>query len=62
MDQVIDLLCARGCRAVTACIDLLEQGVEETAWAHLDASERARLLEELRAIMAVYGGRCRVDS
>ena len=61
VDQVVELLCSHGCRAVTLYIQRLEQGEEDTHWAHLDAGERRILLRELTAIMAVYGGKCRVE-
>lgn len=56
----IEAICEKGCRAVRADIQVLEQGEPTPETADLDAAERAWVLAELRAIMAVYGDHCRL--
>ena len=57
VQQVVEAVCAQGCRYVNACIEALAQGRPERDYAGLDAAQRRQLLDELRAIMAVYEAR-----
>ncbi len=57
VQQVLEAVCARGCRYVNACIEALAEGRPGSDYAGLDAAQRRRLLDELRAIMAVYEAR-----
>jgi hypothetical protein len=61
LESRLEAICQRGCRETRAAITQLEQGGELTETADLMPRDRARLLAELKAIMAVYGDRCRVD-
>jgi hypothetical protein len=60
VDSSVENICQKGCRRVREDIAALERGevIEEVAL--LDATERARVLAELKSIMAVYGGACRL--
>ena len=62
IDQCIEALCAKGCRSVRRDIHLLEQGVVLPELAVLDAPARRAVLQELQAIMAVYGDSCPVTA
>ena len=53
----VESLCAAGCDVVRAHITAFEMGAEVAAAAHLDDESRARVLGELRAIMACYDHR-----
>jgi len=58
VEHCVEQVCRKGCRAVWADIDALEQGrhLEETR--HLSGAEAHAVLQELKAIMAVYEGSC----
>jgi len=61
LEARLETICQKGCRLVWDDIARLERG-EPLAETHdLTDDERRWLLEELRAIMAVYSGRCSVD-
>ena len=62
IDRAIDSICEEGCRAVSRYIVRLKNGEDDPHWQDLDEKERAVLLRELESVMAVYGGKCRVDS
>jgi hypothetical protein len=57
----VEAICERGCRSVWEAIDALEQGSNLPETLDLTAGERAWVLAELRAVMTVYGERCRLD-
>lgn len=57
VEQAVDAICALGCEVVSAYIVALEEGETRPEYAALDVGQRARLLAELRAIMAVYDHR-----
>ena len=57
VEQAIDAICALGCDVVRAYILALGNGETRPEYATLDAAQRASLLAELQAIMAVYEGR-----
>ena len=60
IDQCVEILCQKGCRSVREEIQLLEQGVILPELKALDDLSRRKVLNELRAIMAVYGDSCPV--
>lgn len=61
LDSRVESLCQQGCRQVRQSIATLEQGGELPETGGLTPVERARLLAELKSIMAVYGNACRID-
>jgi hypothetical protein len=61
VEHCIELLCHKGCRQVWREIEALEQGEELPETRGLNAQERAYVLTELKAVMAVYGDRCSID-
>ena len=58
IEQSVENLCSKGCRAVWADIEALEKGRRLPETVGLTAAERRAVIHELRAIMAVYEGRC----
>jgi hypothetical protein len=58
VEASIEAICLRGCRSVQDDIARLARGEVFPEVASLLPAERARVLAELRAIMAVYGGVC----
>ena len=61
IDQGVERICQKGCQAVREDIRLLEQGVILPELRDLDESVHHQVLQELRAIMAVYGDVCPAD-
>jgi hypothetical protein len=61
LDARIEAICTRGCKQVRADIETLERGGAIAETRGLSSAQRTALLAELRAIMSVYGDRCRVD-
>ncbi|MCG6940565.1 MAG: hypothetical protein LJE69_04880 [Thiohalocapsa sp.] len=57
----VETICERGCREVWDAIDILEQDGDLPETQDLTAAERARVLAELKSVMAVYGQRCGLD-
>jgi len=57
IDQRITQICELGCTRVTEIILILEQGKSTPETDDLPQSERAQVLDELKAIMAVYNTR-----
>ena len=55
--QCVEAMCQCGCEAVRASISALELGQSVVQVEGFDAEQRARLLAELKAIMAVYDRR-----
>lgn len=51
---VIEELCMQGCQAVRRAVAALEQGGDVALTQGLDHVDRACVLHELRAVMAVY--------
>ncbi len=62
VDDCIERICEKGCRQVGEDIRALESGCAPPETRHLNAEERACVLIELKAIMAVYGGACPMDA
>lgn len=58
VDQHVERLCERGCRAVFGYIEALRAGRDLPEFAGMSAAERVALLHELETIMAVYAERC----
>lgn len=58
IEQSVENLCKKGCRAVWADIDALEAGRRLPETAGLTEAERAMVVRELKAVMAVYEGSC----
>jgi hypothetical protein len=54
VELTIDAICALGCDVVSGYIRALQNGEVRPEYRSLDASQRARLLQELRSIMSVY--------
>lgn len=52
--QCVEALCQNGCEAVRATIAALEQGLPAVGTEGLTEAERAAVLRELKAVMAVY--------
>ncbi len=62
VDQAIERLCQKGCQALWLDIATLDQGQPVTETLGLSAQEQAQVLREIKSIMAVYKGRCDLDS
>lgn len=54
VQQCVEALCLNGCEAVRATIRALENGVPVVQTEGMDGTQRAAVLRELKAIMAVY--------
>lgn len=57
INHCVEALCKNGCEAVRATISSMELGAEVEQTRDLDQQEAASVLNELRAIMAVYDDR-----
>jgi hypothetical protein len=57
VNQCVEALCKCGCEAVRATITSMEMGAELEQTRDLDEQEAAIVLDELKAIMAVYDDR-----
>ena len=57
VNQCVDALCQCGCDAVRATIQAMELGAEIPQLQTLNREERQVVLDELRAVMAVYDDR-----
>lgn len=58
VDESVELLCQKGCKALWSDIDKMEQGRILPELQELSARERAEVLKEIKSIMAVYEGSC----
>ena len=58
IEQAVENLCKKGCRAVWADIESLEAGRRVPETIGLTHGERDRVVRELKAVMAVYEGTC----
>ena len=58
----IESICARGCDTVRNVITELENGRHNSEISSLSADDQARILVELKAIMAIYDNRQPDDS
>ena len=57
VNQCVDALCQCGCDAVRATIAAMEAGAEIPQLQTLGNEEREVVLDELKAVMAVYDSR-----
>jgi len=57
----VETLCKKGCQALWADIDLMEQGRILPELQALDAQQRKRVLGEIKSIMAIYKNSCSLD-
>lgn len=60
IDECVEKLCQKGCSQVWGDIDTLENGESLPETQDLNPSERGRVLSELKTVMAVYQGRCKL--
>ena len=58
VEQSVERLCHKGCRAVWADIRALEAGTTLPETDGLSASEIQGVIAELKSIMSVYEGSC----
>ena len=58
IERSVETLCLKGCKAVWRDIDALERGIDLQETRQLEKAERVEVLTELKAIMAVYAGKC----
>lgn len=58
IEQCVEHLCQKGCRAVWSDIDALESGSPLPEVRGLNAAEVAAVISELKEVMAVYEGSC----
>ena len=62
VDHCVETLCDKGCKAVWLDIHRLEAGEDLPETVRLDDRERRAVLDELKAVMAVYSdGSCQFD-
>lgn len=61
VEEAVERLCHKGCKAVWCDIESLEQGQALAETQNLTPEERALVLEEIKHIMAVYEGSCTPD-
>ncbi len=54
VEQCVEILCLKGCRAIHGVIAQLERGESLPETIHLTEQERHAVLTEVKAIMAVY--------
>ena len=57
VNQCVDALCQCGCDAVRATIEAMEIGADIPQLQTLASEEREVVLDELKAVMAVYDAR-----
>jgi hypothetical protein len=57
INQCVDAICQSGCNAVRATIAAMESGQPLPQVEQLDPEARNSVLDELRAVMAVYDRR-----
>lgn len=57
VNQCVDALCQCGCEAVRATIQAMEVGADIPQLQTLNQQEREVVLDELKAVMAVYDDR-----
>ena len=58
VEQCVEKLCHKGCRAVWSDIDALESGKRLVETRGLTPAEIQEVVRELKAVMAVYEGTC----
>lgn len=60
VEHAVEILCHRGCQAVWGVIGALERGETLPETAGLEAFEVRAVIGELKSIMSVYAGKCRL--
>jgi hypothetical protein len=60
IDRCVELICELGCQTVREVIVAMERGEEMPQLAGLDSAEKLAVLEELKKVMDVYDGPCRI--
>lgn len=58
VEKAVELICQKGCKSVWGDISTLEQGQSIPEADALSAGEISQVIDELKAIMAVYDGTC----
>ena len=58
VEQCVERLCQKGCRAVWSDIDVLESGQSLPETRGLSRLEIREVVRELKQVMAVYEGTC----
>ncbi len=58
VDQAVEALCLKGCKALWADIAFMENGGILPELKDLDHAQRGQVLAEIKSIMAVYEGSC----
>ena len=56
VDRCVEALCRKGCRSVWQDIRRLESGEDLPETGRLSDNERQAIIDELKAVMDVYGG------
>ena len=54
INQRIEAMCQHGCQAVRSYIQAMESGLSLTQLEDITPQQRIQILDELKAIMAVY--------
>jgi len=58
VDQAVEALCLKGCKALWTEIERMEGGEILPELRSLDETQRRQVLAEIKSIMAVYKGSC----
>lgn len=58
VEMGVEAICNKGCQSVRQDILLMEQGESLVELADLSEEQRQRVLDELKAVMSVYGDSC----
>jgi hypothetical protein len=58
LQSIVEELCNHGCRQVTTYINQIETGDMPSPMSKLSDKDKAKVLQELKSIMAVYNRCC----
>ncbi len=61
VDQAVETLCLKGCKALWADLEQMEEGRVLPELEALDARQQQQVFKEIKSIMAVYKGSCSLD-
>ncbi|WP_419609467.1 hypothetical protein [Thiolapillus sp.] len=61
MDQAVETLCLKGCKALWADLERMEEGRVLPELEALDAHQQQQVFKEIKSIMAVYKGSCSLE-
>ena len=61
IEKSVEVICNKGCQQVNLVIQALERGDKTGEVQSLSQHERHQVLNELKSIMNVYGGICRIS-